>query len=535
MDWHFADVFESVCDALPDRTVLIQGDRRITWRQFDERAARLAAAFTAADLGANSKVASYLYNSNEYNEGVYATFKMRGVAVNVNYRYLEDELVYLLDNSDAEALLFHGALGDRVAKILDRAPKVKLWVQVDDGTPRYDFAAGYEELIAAHDPMPRITRSGDDLYFLYTGGTTGLPKGVMWRHEDLFGVLGEGTYPLVGKTRPNHSSGAGPIAKDLVDAGANRVHLPASPLMHGTGAFSSFQALFLGAAVATLVGRHFDPHELWATVQRERVTQMAIVGDAFAKPMLGALEEAESRGEPYDLSSLELVISSGVMWSAEVKQAMMNRGRFVCLDSLGSSEGVGFAGSISTPGGEQKTAKFTIGAHTKVFTEAGTEVVPGSGEVGRLAVGGHLPVGYYKDAAKSAATFPTIAGERWSVPGDFASVELDGTITLLGRGSVVINSGGEKVFPEEVEEAVKRHPAVADCLVVGLPDERFGEAVTAVVALRPATDANADELLGALEALARYKRPRRIVFVDDVPRGPNGKADYRWAKTVAQR
>jgi fatty-acyl-CoA synthase len=535
MDWHFADVFESVSDALPDRTVLIQGERRMTWRQFDERAARLAAAFTAAGLRPNSKVASYLYNSNEYSEGVYATFKMRGVPANVNYRYLEDELVYLLENSDSEALLFHGELGDRVAKVRDRAPDVKLWVQVDDGSPHQDFAIPYEELIAAHEPMERIPRSGDDLYFLYTGGTTGMPKGVMWRHEDLFGVLGEGTYPLVGKTRPDDSRDVGAIAKELVDAGANRLHLPASPLMHGTGAFSSFQAMFLGASVVTLVGRHFDPHELWETVQRERVTQMAIVGDAFAKPMLRALEEAEAAGTPYDLSSLELIISSGVMWSADVKQALMQRGSFFCLDSLGSSEGVGFAGSLSVPGTEHKTAKFSIGARTKVFKEDGTEVVPGSGETGRLAVGGNIPVGYYKDEKKSDATFLEIAGQRWSVPGDFASVESDGTITLLGRGSVVINSGGEKIFPEEVEEAVKLAPAVTDCLVVGTPDERFGEAVTAVVSMREGADASVDALLGALEPLARFKRPRRFVFVPEIVRGPNGKADYRWAKEIARR
>jgi acyl-CoA synthetase (AMP-forming)/AMP-acid ligase II len=535
MDWNFADVFESVCDALPDRTVLIQRDRRVTWRQFDERAARLAAAFVAAGLLPDSKVASYLYNGNEYNEGVYATFKMRGVPVNVNYRYLEDELVYLLDNSDAEALLFHGALGDRVAKVRDRAPKVKLWIQVDDGSAPQDFAVPYEQLIAEHEPMERIARRGDDLYFLYTGGTTGMPKGVMWRHEDLFGVLGEGTYPLVGKSRPQRSSDAGAIAKELVDAGANRVHLPASPLMHGTGAFSTFQALFLGAAVVTLVGRHFDAHELWETVQRERVTQMAIVGDAFAKPMVRALEEAEANGTPYDLSSVDLIISSGVMWSAEVKQALMKRGRFICLDSLGSSEGVGFAGSISAPGAEQKTAKFSIGARTKVFTEEGSEVVAGSGEVGRLAVGGHIPIGYYKDGKKSGETFLVIDGQRWSVPGDFASVESDGTITLLGRGSVVINSGGEKVYPEEVEEAVKLHPAIADCLVVGVPDDRFGEAVTAVVALPAGAEATADELTGAMESMARFKRPRNFVFVPEVMRGPNGKADYKWAKDLAQR
>ncbi len=535
MEWNLADVWEAVCDALPDHTVLIQGDRRQTWRTFDERAARLAAAFTAAGLRPDSKVASYLYNCNEYSEGVYATFKMRGVCVNVNYRYLEDELVYLLDNSDAEALLFHGSLGDRVAKVRDRAPKVKLWIQVDDGSPRQDFAVAYEELLAAHEPMERIARSGDDLYFLYTGGTTGMPKGVMWRSEDLWTVLADGAYPLVGQARPQSPKEAGEVARVLVDAGAKRLHLPASPLMHGTGAFTSFQAFFLGAGVVTLEGRHFDPHELWQTVQRERVTQMAIVGDAFAKPMLRALEEAEARGEPYDLSSVELIISSGVMWSTEVKQALMKRGTFLCFDSLGSSEGVGFAGSITAPGADSKTAKFSIGPNTKVFTDDGREVAPGSGESGRLAVGGNIPVGYYKDPAKSDATFLVINGRRWSVPGDFASVEADGTITLLGRGSVVINSGGEKIFPEEVEEAVKTHPAVADALVVGVPDERFGEAVTAVVSLRPGEEATPDDLANSLEALARFKRPRHFVIVDEVVRGPNGKADYKWAREVAAR
>jgi fatty-acyl-CoA synthase len=533
LDWNLATVWESVCDALPERVALVQGERRHTWREFDDRAARLAQVLVEAGLGPDSKVASYLYNGNEYLEGLFATFKMRGVPVNVNYRYLEDELVYLLDNSDAEAVLFHATLGERVANVRDRASKVKVWIEVDDGGPHQDFALRFEDVVAGADPMPRIERSGDDLYFLYTGGTTGMPKGVMWRCEDLWGSLAEATFALAGHAVPERADAVGSTAKAIVDGGRDGAHLPASPLMHGTGAFTTFQSLFAGARIVTLVGRHFDPHELWQTVQRERVTQMAIVGDAFAKPMLRALEEAEERGEPYDISSLQLVISSGVMWSAEVKRGLMARGSFLCYDSLGSSEGVGFANSIAAPGMEQETAKFTIGAAARVFKDDGEEVVPGSGEVGLLAVGGHIPLGYYKDESKSAATFRVIGGERWSIPGDFARVEADGTITLLGRGSVVINSGGEKIYPEEVEEAVKRHPAVADCLVVGVPDERFGEAVTAVVELKPGAEATADEIGASLDALSRFKHPRHFVFVPQVLRAPNGKADYKWAKQTA--
>jgi fatty-acyl-CoA synthase len=534
LDWNFATVWESVCDALPDRVAIAQGDRRRTWREFDDRAARLANALVAAGLKPDSKVASYLYNGNEYLEGLYATAKMRGVAVNVNYRYLEDELVYLLDNSDAEALLFHSSLGDRVASIRGRAPGVRRWIEVDDGTTAHqDFADQYEDLVAGHDPMPRIPRSDDDMYFLYTGGTTGMPKGVMWRYGDLWGVLSEASYTLTGKPVPTRPEEVGTTARAIVEDGRDLAHIPASPLMHGTGAFTTFQSMFVGGRIITLVGRHFDAHELWSTVQRERVTQMAIVGDAFAKPMLKALEEAEAKGQPYDLSSMQLMISSGVIWSAAVKQALMQRGSFLCFDSLGSSEGVGFANSISAPGSEAKTAKFAIGPHARVFKDTGEEVVPGSGEVGMLAVGGNIPVGYYKDAAKTKDTFRVVNGTRWSIPGDFASVEADGTIVLLGRGSVVINSGGEKIYPEEVEEAVKRHPAVADCLVVGVPDERFGEAVTAVVSLQPGADTTRDDIEASLGGLSRFKHPRHYVFVPTVERAPNGKADYKWAKQAA--
>lgn len=533
MDWNLATVWESVADAMPEHTVLVHGATRRTWRELDTRAARVAGALHAAGLRPDAKVAQYLYNGNEYLEILCGAFKARTVPVNVNYRYLEDELAYLLDNSDAEALFFHGSLAGRVAKVLDRSPGLKLLVQIDDGAPHLEQALRYEDLLASAEPMERIARSGDDLYFLYTGGTTGMPKAVMWRNEDLFGVLGEGGYPLLGGTMPEKSEGAGAVAASIVASGRRIVHLPASPLMHGTGAFTSFQAMFGGGTIVTLPSRHFDPHELWQVVEQEGVTQMAIVGDAFAKPMLRALEEGESSGRPYDLSSVQLIISSGVMWTAEVKEGLCARGNLICLDSLGSSEGVGFAASMSASGAAARTASFSIGPSAKVLRDDGGEVTPGSGEIGMLAVGGYIPSGYYKDASGSDATFRILAGRRWSIPGDYATVGADGSVTLLGRGSVCINSGGEKIYPEEVEEAVKQHPAVADCLVVGVPDDRFGETVTAVVALLDGEETDEAELARSVEHLAHYKRPRHVVFVPLVERGPNGKADYRWAKAAA--
>ncbi|MBI2168110.1 MAG: AMP-binding protein, partial [Actinobacteria bacterium] len=343
-------------------------------------------------------------------------------------------------------------------------------------------------------------------------------------------------YLLRGKQPPTDADGVAAIAKELVDAGETAIHLPASPLMHGTGFITSTQSLTGAGTVVTLEGRKFDAHELWRAVEKEGVRQMAIVGDAFAKPMLRALEEAEAKGNPYDVSSVQLIISSGVMWTAEVKQALLERGSFILYDALSASEGIGFATNVTMPGSEVKTAKFSVGPNTKVFAEDGREIEPGSGEAGMLAVGGAIPLGYYKDEDKSAATFREFGGRRWSVPGDFASVEADGTVTLLGRGSACINTGGEKVYPEEVEEAVKTHPAVLDCNVVGVPDEKWGEAVTAVLSFHDgetAEDASLRE--AAAEHLADYKRPKHFVVVDEVVRGPSGKADYKWAKSVAEK
>ena len=542
VEWNFASCWDQLADAQPDRPALIRGDRVVTWGLWEERAARLAAGFKALGMGDDGKVASYLYNSPEYMEGVFATWKCRAAPVNVNYRYLEDELAYLLENSDTEILLFHGVLGEHVAKVADRIPTLQAIIQVDDGSPLVDGALRYEDVIAQHDPAPRAELSGDDLYLLYTGGTTGMPKGVMWRNDDLFRALMPMLLGLNGAQLPEEGpAGLPPIAESIAAAGRTPIHLPASPLMHGTGFMSSLQALTLGGALVTLEQRTFDPDELWRAVERNRVTQMAIVGDAFGRPMLRALEEAKERGEPYDISSVVLVISSGVMWTAEVKAGLMQHGGFLCFDSLGSSEGVGFANQISAPGSETTTAKFQIGENARVLTEDGREVTPGSDEIGLLALGGPIPLGYYKDEQKTAATFRTFEGKRYSIPGDWAKVAADGTVELLGRGSVSINTGGEKVFPEEVEEAVKLHPAVADAVVVGIPDEKWGEAIAAVVALDEAERASGEDLASEIADAARgrlagFKRPKHVIVVDRVPRGPNGKADYAWAKrTAAER
>jgi len=531
---NIASTWEVVADGIGDRTALVNGDNRRSWTEFEDRSARLAAAFTELGCSAGGKVASMLYNGNEYMEGLFASFKARAAPVNVNYRYVEDELLYLLDNSDTDILLFHGDLAERVDAVRNRVPGLKAVVQVDDGSPHLDGALRYEDLIAAHDPAPRIDRSGDDLYILYTGGTTGTPKGVMWRHDDVFGSLAPTVYPLAGHDIPTTSEEAGRLAAEFVDEGRVPVQIPASPLMHGTGFFTQMIATTVGGTAVTLTERHFNPRELWETVEREGVTQVCIVGDAFGKPMVDALEAAESEGRAYDLSSLFLIISSGVMWSAPVKKALSDKAGVICIDTLGSSEGIGFGASMDAPGSEAKTARFTIGDTTKVFTEDGREIEPGSGEKGLLALAGAIPLGYYKDPDKTATTFPTYDGVRYSIPGDWATVEADGTINLLGRGSVSINTGGEKVYPEEVEEAVKSHPAVADAVVVGVPDEKFGQAVTAVVQLEPGAAASPEEIADATRGhLAGFKRPRHVVVVDAVQRGPNGKTDYAWAKEQA--
>ena len=521
--WNFADLWEAVADVLPDATAQVQGKRRYSWSETDERANGVAQWLL--DLGAaqQDKVVQYLYNCPEYMESMWAVYKAGLVPVNTNYRYGPEELVYLWDNADAVAGIFHGVFADTIEALRSRIPRIRAWLWVDDGSgPCPDWATPYEEVAGSHPARvePAWGRSGDDLYMLYTGGTTGMPKGVMWRQDDLFHLLN------AGAMRRLPEDGGLEAARTELANGPGVVGLPACPLMHGTGALSTMSILCGGGTVVTLENRKFDPKELLDAVQAERVNALAIVGDAFAKPLLAALDAEPER---WDISSLMLIISSGVMWSEHTKQGLLRHHSGMLLaDSLGSSEAVGMGMSVSAGGSAAKTAKFALGENTRVVTEDGRDVTPGSGEIGMVALKGRVPLGYYKDPDKTAATFRVIDGARYSIPGDFATVEADGSLHLLGRGSVCINTGGEKVYPEEVEEAIKEHASVADAVVVGVPNERFGEAICALVEVQPGTKVDEAEIIAHVkERLAPYKAPRRVFVVPTIGRAPNGKVDYR--------
>lgn len=535
MAWTFADIWESIAAAQPDHPAFIHGDRAITWGQFDARADALAAHFIARDMTHRSKVAAYLYNGPEYLESYFAAFKAGFEPVNTNYRYGPEELVYLFDNADAEAIVFHASFTDIVETIRPRLPKVKAWVAVaEPGHPVPAWADDYDAIVAKPPAVRPVKapwgRSGDDLLLLYTGGTTGMPKGVMWRQDDLFQVLGAGGNAALGI--PPVTSIAELIARHAGPEHLKPISLIAAPLMHGTGQFSALIAFNAGGTVALLPSRKFNAVELWNEAERLKATGIVLVGLAFSTPMLEALEANPGR---WDLSSVKTMSSSGSMWSQENKRGLLKHvTNAMIMDSLGSSEAVGLGASASAPGAEVQTAAFMLGPNCGVFTEDGRRVAPGSGERGMVAVTGFLPVGYYKDAEKSAKTFKMMEGVRWSVPGDWAEVNEDGSLKLLGRGSVCINTGGEKVFPEEVEEALKRHATVRDAVVVGVPDPRFGERICAVVEPEAGASPTLAELSDYVRSqLAHYKAPRELVVIDSIGRAPNGKVDYKALKERA--
>ena len=530
---NIATAWEAISDQIGDLTAISTSENSESWEEFEKRSASLAKTFSEKGLKRDSKVAFYCYNGPEYLEGQFAAFKIRGIPANVNYRYLEEELAYILNNADAEAILFDSSLTERVDSVRSICPKLKLFVRIGEG-PSEDWITNYEEAVN-NDPLPRIQRSGDDLWFLYTGGTTGSPKAVMWSHAGLLGGMTE-TFRSFGEKIPENSEEAGSIAKRITSEGKEIRQLCAAPLMHGTSSLTALSTHTHGGLVSTLSSRTFDPRELWEMVEKCKITMLTIVGDAFARPMIDELESSIANDTAWDISSLRLVMSSGVMFSAPLKERLLDLHSCTILDALGSSEGTGMGKQVTSRRKKDTgTARFFLGEHTRVLTENGEEIEPGSNMTGKLALGYPLPVGYYKDPEKTEATFPTINGRRWSIPGDWASVERDGSITLLGRGSECINTGGEKVFPEEVEEALKINPLVVDCNVVGIPDERWGQAVTAVVEIKTGATLKEAELLNDVkERLAGYKVPKSVILVKKLKRGPNGKSDYRWARDIAQ-
>lgn len=533
MSWHLAEMFDAVAKLLPDRLAVVEGKTRRNWRDYENRAARLASALVAAGIAPDSKVAIYGYNSVEFLEAQFAVFKTRAVPVNVNYRYVDEELAYLFDNADAEAVFFDARFAPRLAAIRDRLPKLKAFIQLEDGSGEsLDGALDYEALIAANTPLPPLVYDENDIYIVYTGGTTGMPKGVMYRH--CHSAPGIAAWRLGADVEPTPEALLEMVGQ-MADDNANPIVMPACPLMHGTGMWlGAISTHLFGGTVVLLREEKFDPHQILALVARERVNGLVIVGDAFARPLLAALREAAARNEPYDLSSLQSIYSSGAMFSTETKLGLLEFADVEIMDTMSSSEG-GMGGSVvsrANPPGE--TARFTFSPTTKVFDENDQEVLPGSDTIGMIANGGTVPVGYYKDPEKSAQTFRTIGGTRYAFPGDFAKVAADGALILLGRGSVCINTGGEKVFPEEVEEALKAHESVWDALVVGVPDERFGERVIAVVAATAGYRIDEAALKEFTRGrLAGYKMPRQFVIVDMIQRAANGKADYKWAKETA--
>lgn len=526
--WNLADIFETVADSLPDKPAQIQGERTLTWQQFDARANALAANFLEAGLSHQAKVAAYLRNGPEYMETYLAAFKASLVPVNTNYRYGANEIKYLWDNADAEAVVFHASYTATIEQIKDDLPKVKHWCVVADGTALPDWAVLYEPIVEAGAGRVKMpwSRSGDDLLLLYTGGTTGMPKGVMWRQDDLFQSLGAGG---------NESVGIDPVASlaelgqrfALLPPEVTSPYIPACPMMHGTGQFGSFIAMFWGRTTICLENRKFSAAELWQLTDKYRVGMISIVGDAFARPMLDAIKQ---NPDAFDLSCVMLIASSGVMWSQEIKNSLLEyMPQTTLLDAFSSSEALGLGNAITTNTEDVQTADFIRGAMVKVITEDGKEIMPGEDAIGQVAVSGHLPLGYYKDEEKTKKTFPIIEEVRYSIPGDFAQVNADGSIRLLGRGSVCINTGGEKVFPEEVEETLKKQDSVIDAVCVGVPDERFGQAICAVVEPRDlANPPKLETLSDAIkEHLASYKVPRHLIIVNSIDRAPSGKVDYK--------
>ncbi|HEX3898928.1 MAG TPA: acyl-CoA synthetase [Mycobacteriales bacterium] len=532
--FNLADLFERVADAVPDREVIVSPARRLTFSQLDERANRLANVLTGLGIKAGDHVGLQLLNGSEYIEGMLAAFKLSAVPVNINFRYVEGELRHLYDDADLVAVIHHQQFSPRVGAVAPDATKVEHLIVVADASAA-EIAANaidYEAALSGSsaDRPDGSDRTGDDHYIAYTGGTTGLPKGVVWRQEDIFfAAMGGGDVFQSG----NFIATPDELLERLPELGGTILTTP--PLMHVSAQWGVFHSLFAGGRVVFPPQGAFDAAAIWSLVAAEGVNILTIVGDAMARPLAEAFETAAKAGTPYDASSLFVVGSGGAVLSTQAKAKLTELlPSLMVVDGFGSSE-TGIVGSKMHVTGDTTTApKFTVNAQTQVLGDDGKPVEPGSSQVGRLARKGFVPLGYYKDEKKTKATFLEVDGERWVLPGDNATVEADGTVVLLGRGSTSINTGGEKVYPEEVETALMTHESVADVIVVGVPDDRFGERVVAVVSAAAGATPSIEALQDhARSSLAGYKIPRAMVLVDAVERTPAGKPDYAWAKRVA--
>jgi 3-oxocholest-4-en-26-oate---CoA ligase len=528
--FNMADIWEMAADAVPDREALVVGDDRRTYAALEDRANRLANHLAAQGIGPGDHVGLYLENCPEYVEAMLAAWKLRAVTINVNHRYVADELRYLLDNSDSVAVLTQPSLAGTVAAVTGDLPAVRFTLVTGED---YDAA-----LAAAPADRPVVPgRGDDDHYIIYTGGTTGMPKGVVWRHADAF-------YACIGGGDPMRMQGPVERPEELPDRidESQVCYLPLAPMMHAAAQWTTFSWLLAGSKVVLMPGS-LEPGAVWQAVAAEKVNSLTVVGDAVARPVLDAWDRAVADGSPPDISSLFSISNGGApMAPATRERIFATFPNVMVTDGFGSSE-AGTQGAMRVAAGGDRPAgaslvRFDQPTKPTIVVGPDDEVVePGSGVVGHVLAGGRLPLGYYNDPEKTAATFLERADGRWLVTGDMATVGADGAIELLGRGSVSINTGGEKVFPEEVEGALKAHPGVYDCLVVGVPDERWGTAVAAVVqpggGIAPPT---LDELAAHCRAtLAGYKAPKHLVVVDAVVRSPSGKADYRWARETAEK
>ncbi len=548
---HFADLFEAIADEFCDAPALVHGVaepgsrttgsnvRRYSWGEYEVAASKFANFLSDLDIGVDQKVGLFLHNSPEYLIAQFGAFKQRCVPININYRYQARELAYLIDNADLDVVVFHASLSDQIAavQLLPAAKRVKAWVRVDDRSGRSTSEVvgvlSWNDILASQIAAPRVERSEDDRYFLYTGGTTGMPKGVVFRMGDFVSRMFT-AYTYRGWVPPTSAHDVIVQSRLHADAGDRRVSLVACPLMHGTGMWlGAFYAHLCGGTTLTMSSRGFDADELWSVAQAERADAITIVGDSFAVPMLRALDTAAETGNPYDLSSLRIIQSSGVMLSAETQTGLLRHCDVRIVDSMGSTEG-GMARRIATRATPIETATFELIPGTKLVSDDGRVVQTGSGDAGRVAASAVVPLEYFKDPEKSASTFVVIDGVRHAMAGDYATLDAAGRLVLLGRGSNCINTAGEKVFPEEVEESLKRHPEVVDCLVVGVEDEgKFGQQVAAVVCLATGSVLHTDELKQHVHAdLAGYKVPRLIKIVTYIERSAAGKADYVWARSL---